>query len=135
MAVTPTSSRPVPVARRTAWVVAAGAAPIVWFTQLVVTYALVPWSCRTGSAVPLLGVAALAAGGVVVSAAAARREARSAGIRRVGPAMLGQRPGRTPGADRPGSAGPALAAVALAVYSLYVVLLTGIVPLVVDPCA
>jgi len=110
----------------------AASGPGIWFAQLLVTYALVPFSCRIGSTIPLYGVTAAALVGVVAVAVWAVRRAGLLGRRtardwmRVGVAV-------EEGTDDRLTV--AILGMALAVYFMLAVTMMGLVPVVVDRCA
>lgn len=87
-------------------------APLLWFTHLAVSYALVPLSCRVGSDLPLHVVTVLGLAALVTASVMAVRAARRGDRRAV-----------------------ALVCAALAAYFTFVVAWTGLVAVVVDRCA
>lgn len=82
------------------------AAPALWFLHLIVSYALAPHRCTTGSDWPMHLTTVLAIGGIVAAGALAHRQVRSGG-----------------------------AAMATIAYYGFVVAMTGLVPLLVERCA
>jgi hypothetical protein len=107
------------------------ATPLLWFTHLSILYALVPWSCRLGTDAPL-HVATTAA--VIALAVCTAVGFKMAPVRSPG-ALRARLLGTETQAANHDRAVPSLVALVMAAYFGFVVVMTGLVPLVVDRCA
>jgi hypothetical protein len=107
------------------------AAPTFWLLHLLVSYAVVPWSCRIGSDLPLYGVTIVAAIVAAVVTVATVRGVRS----------TGRWSWRTVVLDESSPAGPDdrrtvfLLAACLGAYFSLLVLMMALVAPIVDRCA
>jgi hypothetical protein len=109
----------------------ATAAPVLWFTHLSILYALVPWSCRLGTDAPLHVATAVAVLALAACTALGIRLAPASSSRAWRARLLGTEP-QAANLDR---AVPSLVAAVMAGYFGFVVVMTGVVPMVVDRCA
>jgi hypothetical protein len=109
----------------------ATAAPVLWFTHLSILYALVPWSCRLGTDAPLHVATAVAVLALAACTALGIRLAPASSPRAWRARLLGTEP-QAANLDR---AVPSLVAAVMAGYFGFVVVMTGVVPMVVDRCA
>ncbi len=107
------------------------AAPSFWLLHLLVSYALVPWSCRIGSDLPLYAVTVAAAVTAVVVTAATIRGVRSTGSWSWRAAVLDEPP--PPAPDDRGTV--FLLAACLGAYFSLLVLMMALVAPIVDRCA
>lgn len=105
-------------------------APAAWFTHLAVNYALVPWSCRAGTDLPLHVVTVLALVGLATSGGLAARRSRDGASVGVWLRVL-----MSSDAQAPGRPSLPLVALVFAAYFALVVAMAGLVPIVVDRCA
>lgn len=105
-------------------------APAAWFTHLAITYAIVPWSCRIGTDLPLHVVTVLAVIGLIGSGTiAVRRGSDDVGFRDRIRLLMSESSHLPPDRDS-----LPLVALAFAAYFALVVVMTGLVPIVVDRC-
>jgi hypothetical protein len=105
--------------------------PTLWFTHLSIMYALVPWSCRLGTDAPLHVATAAAVIALAVCTVVGFKLAPAHSARALRARLLGTDP-QDANLDR---AVPSLVAAVMAAYFGFVVVMTGLVPMVVDRCA